>query len=61
MIYTITYFSGSEHAGRDSCNGSLDRARGLAIAAVESGLAKRSEVRDIHRQLLFRFPVVAAI
>ena len=61
MIYTITYFSGSEDRGGDTCNGSFDRAKGLAVAAVEGGMAKRSEVRDIHKQLLFRFPVVANV
>ena len=61
MLYTITYYSSSERGGRDSCNGSLDRASGLAVTAVEQGLARRTEVRDISRQLLFRYPATATV
>jgi hypothetical protein len=61
MIYTITYYSGSTPGGGDSCNGSLDRAKGLAIDAVELGLAKRAEVRDLDKRLLFHFPRTANV
>jgi hypothetical protein len=61
MIYTITYYAGSTPKGGDSCNGSLDRAKDLAIEAVEIGLAKRAEVRDLDKRLLFHFPRTANV
>jgi hypothetical protein len=61
MIYTLTYYSGSRRAGSDSCNGSLERAKLLAVAAVEEGIAKRAEVRDIDKRLLFHFPRTACV
>jgi hypothetical protein len=61
MIYTITYYSGSKPDGGDSCNGSLDRAKGLAVDAVKFGLARRAEVRDIDKKLLFHFPRTANV
>ncbi len=61
MIYTITYYSGSRTAGSDSCNGSLDRAKALAIAAVKDGLAKRADVRDLDKRLLYHFPRTASV
>ena len=59
MIYTVTYHAGTQATGADSCNGSVERARALAVAAVEHGLAQRAEVRDMERRVLYRFPQVA--
>lgn len=59
MIYTITYYAGINPTGGDSCNGSIERARELAVTAVEGGLAERAEVRDVARRVLYRFPQVA--
>jgi hypothetical protein len=56
MIYRITYYSGAMAAGDDTCNGSLERAKELAVGAVESGIAQRTEVRDLNRILHFHFP-----
>ena len=61
MIYTITYYAGVRPTGADSCNGSIERARDLAVTAVEAGLAQRAEVRDMERRVLYRFPQVACI
>jgi len=61
MIYTVTYYAGAQPMGADSCNGSIDRARALAVTAVEQGLAQRAEVRDLERRVLYRFPQVACI
>jgi hypothetical protein len=59
MIYTVTYYAGTNPTGAESCNGSIDRARTLAVAAVQGGLAQRAEVRDVERRVLYRFPQVA--
>lgn len=59
MIYTVTYYAGAQTTGADSCNGSIERARALAVAAVERGVAQRAEVRDVERRVLYRFPQVA--
>lgn len=61
MIYTVTYYAGARLTGADSCNGSIDRAQALAVAAVEQGLAQRAEVRDLERRVLYRFPQAACL
>jgi hypothetical protein len=55
MIYTITYYSASRPVGSDSCIGSVDRAKELAITAVDGGVAQRAEVRDLDKRLLYHF------
>jgi hypothetical protein len=55
MIYTITYYSASRAVGSDSCTGSVDRAKELAINAVDGGVAQRAEVRDLNKTLLYHF------
>ena len=61
MIYTITYYAGANRTGADSCTGSIDRARALAVSAVERGTAQRAEVRDLERRLLYHFPRMASL
>lgn len=56
MLYMVTYYAGARSTGSDSCNGSIERARTLAITAVQRGVAQRAEVRDVGRRLLYRFP-----
>lgn len=56
MIYTVTYYAGARPTRADSCNGSINRARDLAVTAVEQGYAQRAEVRDVERRLLYHFP-----
>lgn len=55
MIYTITYYAGMHPTGTDSCSGSIECARTLAVDAVTGGLAQRAEVRDIKRRVLYKF------
>lgn len=61
MIYTITYYTGANRTGADSCTGSMDRARALAVSAVEQGIAQRAEVRDLERRMLYHFPRMACL
>ena len=56
MIYTVTYYAGSQPTGSDSCNGSIERAKTLANEAVRGGFAQRAEVRDLERRVLHHFP-----
>ena len=58
MIYTVTYYAGSQPTGGDSCNGSIERAKALAYDAVRKGIAQRAEVRDLDRRLLYHFPAL---
>jgi hypothetical protein len=61
MIYTITYYAGMSRTRAESCHGSIERARALAVSAVEDGVAQRAEVRDLERRVLFHFPRMACL
>ena len=56
VIYTIVQIERSRPTGRETCRGQLGTAKGMAISAVDRGLAERAEVRDVNGKLVFHYP-----
>jgi hypothetical protein len=56
MIYTITIIDGVWPTATETCNGSVDRAKAIAIAAVQQGTGSLAEVRDASGSVVFQYP-----
>jgi hypothetical protein len=58
MTYTITYLENSRPTGSEHWAGSFSEAKELAVKAVTTGCAERSEIRDDAGNLMFHHPRV---
>ena len=56
VIYTVVHIERSQPTRRETCRGQLGTAKGMAISAVDKGIAERAEVRDVNGKLVFHYP-----